>query len=242
LQENQVINQGGERQANQFGRLEKVEFLKLQRDVRGWAFRCDQFFIIYNTPNKEKEVYKNAIIQRFGSIFEDPIFALRNDTYEKNAREYQDLFDTLLCRVTISQEHGISLYLGGLLTALEMIVKMFKHVTLAYAYSLTTLQKAIIEAFKKKKKNKPSWIHNVNIFRRLLTELEMIVKMFKHATLAYAYSLTTLQKAIIEAIKKKKKNKPSWIHNVNIFRSKGYYRNNSKPTVLPLPASNNGFK
>ncbi|GJX33910.1 hypothetical protein Tco_0245467 [Tanacetum coccineum] len=103
------MNQGGGRQANQFGRLEKVEFPKFQGDdVRGWAFKCDQFFIINNTSNEEKvkivsvhssnkdllwqrqflsvngenvgwEVYKNAIIQRFGSIFEDLIFTLKND-------------------------------------------------------------------------------------------------------------------------------------------------------------------
>nr|GEU90345.1 retrotransposable element Tf2 [Tanacetum cinerariifolium] len=106
LQQNQAMNQG--RQDNQFGRLVKVEFPKFQGDdVRGWAFRCDQFFSMDNTPNEEKvkivsvywsdkdllwhrqflsvngknvgwEVYKNANIQIFGSIFEDPMSALKN--------------------------------------------------------------------------------------------------------------------------------------------------------------------
>ncbi|GJZ55667.1 reverse transcriptase [Tanacetum coccineum] len=152
LQQNQAINQG--RQANQFGRLEKVEFPRFQEDdVRGWVFKCDRFFHIDNTPNEEKEVYINAIVQRFGSIFEDPMYALKNAKYDKSAKEYQYLFDTLLCRVTISQEHAISLYLGGLPTELEMSVRMFKPATLAYAYSLTRLQEAILEAVKKK--NKP---------------------------------------------------------------------------------------
>ncbi|GJT37852.1 gypsy/ty3 retroelement polyprotein, partial [Tanacetum coccineum] len=177
------MNQG--RQANQFGRLAKVEFLKFQRDdIKGWAFRCDKFFSIDNTPNEKKvkiisvhlsdkallwhreylsvngenvswKVYKNAIIQRFGSVFEDPMSALKNAKYEKNAREYQDLFDTLLCRVNISQEHAISLYWGegGLPTKLEMSVRMFRLATLANAYSLTNLQDAILDAVKKK--NKP---------------------------------------------------------------------------------------
>ncbi|GKG19391.1 hypothetical protein Tco_0376490 [Tanacetum coccineum] len=79
--------------------------------------------------------------------------ALKNAMYDKFDKEYQDLFDTLLCRVTISQEHAISLYLGGLLTELEMSVRMFKPVTLAVAYSFTGLQEAILEAVKKK--NKP---------------------------------------------------------------------------------------
>ncbi|GJR67626.1 putative reverse transcriptase domain-containing protein [Tanacetum coccineum] len=149
LQQNQAMNQG--RQANQFGRLAKVEFLKFQEDVvRGWVFRCDQFFSIDNTSNEEK----NDIVQRFWSIFEDPMSALKNAKYKKTAKEYQDLFNTILCRVTISQEHAISLYLGGLPTELEMNVRMFKLATLADAYSLTKLQEAVLDAVKKK--NKPS--------------------------------------------------------------------------------------
>ncbi|GKB30272.1 hypothetical protein Tco_0869673 [Tanacetum coccineum] len=43
------------RQASHFGRLAKVEFPRFQEDdVRGWVFRCDQFFNIDNTPNDEK--------------------------------------------------------------------------------------------------------------------------------------------------------------------------------------------
>ncbi|GKD58214.1 reverse transcriptase [Tanacetum coccineum] len=132
IQQNEMLNNGGGRQATQFGRLEKVEFPKFQGDdVRGWVFKCDQFFLIDNTPNEEKvkivsvhlydkallwhrqfisnngenvgwEVYKTAIIQRFGSIFEDPMSALKNAKYDKNAKEFQNEFDTLLCRVTIT--------------------------------------------------------------------------------------------------------------------------------------------
>nr|GEX66090.1 putative leucine-rich repeat protein, plant-type [Tanacetum cinerariifolium] len=37
--------------------------------------------------------YKDAIIQRFRSVFEDPMDALKNAKYDKNAKEYHDLFD-----------------------------------------------------------------------------------------------------------------------------------------------------
>ncbi|GJX08638.1 hypothetical protein Tco_0691543 [Tanacetum coccineum] len=127
-------------------------------DVRGWAFRCDQFFLIDNTPNDEK----TAIIQRFGTVFEDHMSALKNVKYEKNAKEYQDVFDTLLGRVIISQEHAIRLYLGGLPTELEMSVRMFKPATLVDAYFLTNLQEVILEAVKKK--NKPVVTSNVSSF------------------------------------------------------------------------------
>ncbi|GKA05952.1 transposable element [Tanacetum coccineum] len=119
-------------------------------------------FISNNGENVGWEVYKTGIIQRFGSVFKDPMSALKNAKYDKNAKEYQDEFDTLLCRVTISQEHAISLYLGGLPTEVEMSVKMFKPATLADAYSLTNLQESILEAVKKK--NKRVQTSNVNKF------------------------------------------------------------------------------
>ncbi|GJZ02073.1 reverse transcriptase [Tanacetum coccineum] len=99
-------NQMARRQANQFGRLAKVEFPKFQGDdIMGWVFKCEQFFLIDTTPEMEKVkidsahlfdkallwhrqflktngenvgwgVYKKAIIKRFGSLFDDHISAL----------------------------------------------------------------------------------------------------------------------------------------------------------------------
>nr|GEW13447.1 RNA-directed DNA polymerase like [Tanacetum cinerariifolium] len=88
--------------------------------------------------------------------------ALKNAKYEKTTKEYQDLFDTLLCIVTISEEHAISLYLGGLPAELEMNVRLFKPATLTDAYSLTKLQDAVLDAMKKK--NKPSGSFTRNRF------------------------------------------------------------------------------
>nr|GEV56172.1 hypothetical protein [Tanacetum cinerariifolium] len=90
---------------------------------------------------------------KFRSVFEDPMAALKNAKYEKNAKEYHNVFDILLCRVDISHEHVVNLYLGGLPTELEMSVRMFKPIILADAYYLTNLQEATLEAVKKK--NKP---------------------------------------------------------------------------------------
>ena len=45
--QNIVMNQNMGRQSNQYRRLAKVEFPKFQgEDVRGWVFKCDQFFLI----------------------------------------------------------------------------------------------------------------------------------------------------------------------------------------------------
>ncbi|GKD29925.1 hypothetical protein Tco_1240703, partial [Tanacetum coccineum] len=45
--QNQVVNGGGNRQQTQYSRMTKVEFPKFSGDdVRGWIFRCEQFFLI----------------------------------------------------------------------------------------------------------------------------------------------------------------------------------------------------
>ncbi|GKG10932.1 hypothetical protein Tco_0342332, partial [Tanacetum coccineum] len=110
------------------------QFVKILRDNVGW------------------EMYKSAIIQRFGYVFEDPIAAL------KNAKEYQDVFDKLLCQVDISPEHAVSLYLGRLAKEFEISVRMFKPRTLVDACYLTNLQEATLEAVKKK--NRPAVSNN----------------------------------------------------------------------------------
>ncbi|GKD94637.1 hypothetical protein Tco_1374474 [Tanacetum coccineum] len=94
---------------------------------------------------------------------------LRNVKYDKTAKEYQDLFHTLLCRVDVSEDHALNLYLGGLPTELEMSVQMFKPKTLSDAYCLTNLQEATLEAIKKK--NKPLGGHTGSRFA-LSEELE----------------------------------------------------------------------
>ncbi|GJU83847.1 putative mitochondrial protein [Tanacetum coccineum] len=77
--------------------------------------------------------------------------SFKNAKYDKTAKEYQDTFDNLLSRVEVSDEHVISLYLGGLPTELEMSVRMFRPKTFYDAYCLTTLQEATLEVVKKSK-------------------------------------------------------------------------------------------
>lgn len=105
------------------------------------------------------DVYKDAIVQRFGSVFYDPMSQLKNLKYENNGRDYQDAFYNLLSRVDISQEHAISLYLGGLPTELEMGVRMHAPKTLASSYSLTNYHEAALNAIKKKNRLQISFNH-----------------------------------------------------------------------------------
>nr|GFA51937.1 hypothetical protein [Tanacetum cinerariifolium] len=92
-----------------------------------------------NGENVSWIVYKNRIIQKFGTVF---------DGYQSSAKEYPDAFDTLLSRVDVSEEHDVSFYLGRLPTKLEIGVRMFRLQTLVDAYRLTNLQEATLNALK----------------------------------------------------------------------------------------------
>ncbi|GKD63927.1 putative mitochondrial protein [Tanacetum coccineum] len=147
-----------------------------------WVFRCEQFFLLEQTLDLDKvtlisihlydkallwhsqfvrthgtnvtwEVYKKAILARFGNVYEDPMSELKNLKYETTAREYEDAFESLLSRVEISEDHAISLFMGGLPTEIEMGVRMFKPQTLADAYYLANLQETTLNAVKKKGRN-----------------------------------------------------------------------------------------
>ncbi|GKD85199.1 gypsy/ty3 retroelement polyprotein [Tanacetum coccineum] len=174
--------QGRPQNQNQFTRMTKVEFPKFSGDdVKGWIFMCEQFFDVDDIPEHQKvkliyvhlfdiallwnkqfirlngeavswNVYKKGILQRFGTVFDDPISEMRKIKYQSNAKDYQDVFDTLLSRVDVSEEHVVSFYLGGLPDEIEMGVRMFKPTTLAYAYQLTNYQEATLEAMRKKNK------------------------------------------------------------------------------------------
>ncbi|GKB25597.1 ty3-gypsy retrotransposon protein [Tanacetum coccineum] len=140
----------GNGQQSPYTRLDKLEFPKFSRDdVKGWVFRGEQFFILDQVIKAEKD-YKQAVLARFGTVTDDHMSELKNLKYETTARAYEDTFDDLLSRIEISEDHAISLFIGGLPVEISMAVRMFKPRKLADAYCLTKLKEATINAVKKK--------------------------------------------------------------------------------------------
>ncbi|GKF81814.1 hypothetical protein Tco_0240416, partial [Tanacetum coccineum] len=114
----QNLTRAANRQQTQYSRLTKVEFPKFSGDdVRGWIFRREQFFLINIIHEDQKvrllsvylfdkalmwhrqflkvhgenvtwHVYRDAIIQRFGIVFDDPIAEFKNVKYDSNDKEY----------------------------------------------------------------------------------------------------------------------------------------------------------
>ncbi|GJT96220.1 hypothetical protein Tco_1091738 [Tanacetum coccineum] len=73
------------------------------------------------------EKFKQVVLARFGSVFDDPMVELKILKYETSDKIYEDAFDTLLSRVEISEDHVVSLFMGALGWLLEEI-----HVTWAH--------------------------------------------------------------------------------------------------------------
>ncbi|GKB27235.1 hypothetical protein Tco_0866636 [Tanacetum coccineum] len=112
---NQGMNGNGRNHnQHQFTRMTKVDIPKfLGDDVK-------RQFIRLNGENVSWNVYKNGILQRFGTMYDDRDSEIRKIKYQSNAKEYQNAFDILLSRVDINEDHAVSFYLGGLPTEIEM--------------------------------------------------------------------------------------------------------------------------
>ncbi|GJQ90103.1 RNA-directed DNA polymerase like protein [Tanacetum coccineum] len=183
---------GGGGPQSAYTRIAKLEFPKFSgEDVNGWVFKCEQFFAYDQIIEAEKvqivsihlhdkallwhnqfiksqrgyaswETYKQAVLARFGTVYDDPMSELKNLKYETTSRVYQHVFDDLLSRVEINEDHAISLFMGGLLPEIAIGVRMFKPRKLADSYCLRNLQEATLDAIKKK--NKPSGSFTSNRF------------------------------------------------------------------------------
>nr|GEU69387.1 hypothetical protein [Tanacetum cinerariifolium] len=104
-------------------RVTKIEFPRFEgEDVRGWLFKCEQFFKVDGVADDQK-------IKQVKSV-----------------KDYIDEYDKLLCRVELSEEQSISFFLAGLQNDVKVAVRMFKPRSLAELYGLTKLQDANLNA------------------------------------------------------------------------------------------------
>ncbi|GKC56058.1 reverse transcriptase [Tanacetum coccineum] len=127
-----------------YGRLAKIEFPKFSGDdVKGWIYRCNQFFKIDGIKERDKiqlasmHVYDKALIwhQQFCKRFgEDYPWEL----YPKEAIKRMDL----------SEKHAISLFLGGLKMEISAHIRMFTMYTLNDVYYIAKMQEQTIVAMK----------------------------------------------------------------------------------------------
>ncbi|GJT91008.1 putative mitochondrial protein [Tanacetum coccineum] len=89
--------------------------------------------------------FKEAILLRFGSAYDDPMAEIKNLRQVGNIEEYQNAFDKLNSRVDLPKEQQISFYIAGLQKEIELAVRMFRPKTLAEVYNLSKIQDAALK-------------------------------------------------------------------------------------------------
>ncbi|GJU46257.1 retrotransposable element Tf2 [Tanacetum coccineum] len=186
----QLVGGNQANRVNGYGRLTKLDFPKFSGDdVKGWIYRCNQFFQLDNVADNQKvkiasihlhdkaldwhrnferrnglevtwERYSEEVLQRFGPIVEDPMADLKNLRQTSTIKVYQDEFDALLSKVDITESQAVSMFLGGMNTDIAMMVRMFKPRTLSDTYCLANLQEATNES---RIKSKPVYTSYRNV-------------------------------------------------------------------------------
>nr|GFB92981.1 putative mitochondrial protein [Tanacetum cinerariifolium] len=89
--------------------------------------------------------FKEAIIQRFGSGYDDPMGDIKNLRHTDSMEEYQNAFDRLLSRIDLPEDQQFSCYIAGLQNDVELAVRMFRPKSLAEVYHLSKVQEAAIK-------------------------------------------------------------------------------------------------
>ncbi|GJR90562.1 reverse transcriptase [Tanacetum coccineum] len=142
---------GSQTHNTQYGRMSKIEFPKFHgEDVKGWVYRCKQFFKIDGIEEERKkygdrtpwEMYEGEVVKRFGAIYEDPIVDLKNLKQEGSVQQYQEAFESLLNRVELNEAYAVSLVIGGLKKEVSMPIRMFKITNLIDVYAMVKMQEA----------------------------------------------------------------------------------------------------
>nr|GEW87392.1 hypothetical protein [Tanacetum cinerariifolium] len=127
--------------------MTKIEFPKFGGDdVRGWLYKCEQFF----ETDHVLDPHKKAIMQRFGSPYDDPMGDINNLRHTGSIEEYHNAFDRLQSRIDLPEDQQVSCYIAGLQNDVEMAVRMFRPKTLAEVYHLSKVQEAAIKVNKQK--------------------------------------------------------------------------------------------
>ncbi|XP_060212277.1 uncharacterized protein LOC132639908 [Lycium barbarum] len=90
--------------------------------------------------------YIMAMVERFGTYFDDPMEEIKKVKQVGSVVEYQAIFERNLARVTLSHENAISCFIGGLKPELNIAVKRAEPITLTQAYKSARMEEAYLAA------------------------------------------------------------------------------------------------
>nr|GEX59192.1 hypothetical protein [Tanacetum cinerariifolium] len=115
---------------SRFSRMSKLEFPNYYRDdMQGWMFRVKQFFSIDNVPKEDKVRMVSIHMYDTALTWHLQFIKSHGETvtwYGSSIKDYQSNFERLLNFVDITESQSISMFIAGLLTAIELNVRMFR--------------------------------------------------------------------------------------------------------------------
>jgi len=141
---------------------EKVSVAALQ--LEGEAIQWHLSFMRYRQylqPATWTE-YVIAMVDRFGTDFDDPMEEIKKIKQVGSVKEYQAMFERHLTRVKLSQENAISCFIGGLKSELNIAVKITSPISLSQAYKSARLEEAYLAAIRQ-----PTGLQSYNSSRRI---------------------------------------------------------------------------
>ncbi|XP_019224822.1 PREDICTED: uncharacterized protein LOC109206457 [Nicotiana attenuata] len=125
---------------------ERVEVAALQ--LEGEAIQWHLSFMRYRQylqPATWNE-YVMAMVERFGSDFDDPMEEIKKIKQTGSVKEYQAIFERNLNRVRLSQENAINCFIGGLKRELNIAVKLTNPTTLSQVYRTARMHEVYLAA------------------------------------------------------------------------------------------------
>ncbi|GKA00857.1 hypothetical protein Tco_0673522 [Tanacetum coccineum] len=112
-------------------------------DVRGWLYKCEQFFVIDNVSDPH---------MRFANAYNDTMAKMKKVRYVGTIEEYQNAFDKLISKVDLLVDQQISFHINVLQIDVKLAVMMFRPKTLAEMYQLSKIQEVANKILTKAKK------------------------------------------------------------------------------------------
>ncbi|KAJ1396383.1 Retrotransposon gag domain [Sesbania bispinosa] len=122
-------------------RLARIDFPRFNgENVNQWLYQCNNFFLIDNTPDPIR--YAQLVIARFGDVCDDPMAELMKLRQKSSVVEYHEEFDSIITRLSLSENYTLSCFLGGLKQDIQMLVRMFNPTSVQRAFQLARMYEA----------------------------------------------------------------------------------------------------
>lgn len=121
-----------------------VAALQLEGEAIQWHLSFMRYRPYLQPPSWSD--YVRALVERFGTDFEDPMEEIKKIKQVGSVKEYQAILVRNLTRVNLSQENAISCFIGGLKPELNIAVKITNPTSLSQVYRSASMQEAYLAA------------------------------------------------------------------------------------------------